>query len=242
MENTSPARLIPLAGALVLMLVSLALFLMSARVDGRITRAVENREHAYRLADVLRQSSDDLTRMARTYAVTGDEHYRRSFQDILDIRNGVAPRPNDYHVVYWDLVTADGQRPRDAGAPVSLDALMQEAGFTPAEFELLAESERESNDLVALENKAFADVRDDDRETARALLHSDEYHQGKKRIMTPIARFFEAIDARTVAEITDLQARRQRLSTFFLAAIGLSIVLAAVALIQPFFSRRRSPG
>ena len=60
--------------------------------------------------------------------------------------------------------------------------------------------------------------------------------------MTPSARFFEAIDARTVAEIADFQARRQRLSTFFLAAIGLSIVLAAVALIQPFFPRRPSPG
>lgn len=242
MENTSPARLIPLAGALVLILVSLALFLMSASVDGRITHAVESREHAYRLADVLRQSSDDLTRMARTYAVTGDERYRRYFQDILDIRNGAAPRPNDYHVVYWDLVTADGERPRDAGPPVSLDALMQEADFTPAEFELLAKSERESNGLVALENKAFAAVRDGDGETARALLHSDEYHQGKKRIMTPLAGFFKAIDARTATEIATLQAQRRRLSTFLLVTISLSGALAAVALVQPFLPRRRSPG
>ena len=60
--------------------------------------------------------------------------------------------------------------------------------------------------------------------------------------MGPIAGFFKAIDARTATEIAALQAQRRRLSTFLLVTIGLSVALAAVALVQPFFPHRRSPG
>ena len=48
----------------------------------------QNRKfESYLLADELRQSSDDLTRLMRTYAVTGDEKYKDYFFAVLDIRN-----------------------------------------------------------------------------------------------------------------------------------------------------------
>ena len=61
------------------------------------------------LADELRQSSDDLTRMARLYAITGVLRYREHFEEILAIRNGEAPRPSQYNLVYWDLVGPNGR-------------------------------------------------------------------------------------------------------------------------------------
>ena len=48
---------------------------------------------SYLLADELRQSSDDLTRLMRTYALTGDEKYKDYFFTVLDIRNGKKTRP-----------------------------------------------------------------------------------------------------------------------------------------------------
>ena len=45
------------------------------------------------LADELLQSSDDLTRMARSYVITGDIKYKRYFGEIYDIREGKQPRP-----------------------------------------------------------------------------------------------------------------------------------------------------
>ncbi|MGP1667012.1 MAG: hypothetical protein ACTS5I_14090, partial [Rhodanobacter sp.] len=42
------------------------------RATQSISQAHEQRYHAYQLADEFRQSSDDLTRLARTYVVTGD--------------------------------------------------------------------------------------------------------------------------------------------------------------------------
>ena len=40
------------------------------------------------LADSVRQSSDNLTTMARNYTVTGEPRYRKYFNQIIDIRNG----------------------------------------------------------------------------------------------------------------------------------------------------------
>ena len=71
-----------------------------------VSAAHESRYRSYLLADELRQSSDDLTRLARTYVVTGDQAYEAQYNAVLDIRNGKAPRPVDYHRIYWDFVAA----------------------------------------------------------------------------------------------------------------------------------------
>lgn len=202
--------------------------------EAAIAERWAQRDKAHLLAQELRQSSDDLTRMARTYAVTGDERYRGYFQEILDIRNGAAPRPKDYHMVYWDLVTsagADEARPHEAGAPVALRTLIREAGFTPEELALLEESERASNALTTLENEAFAAVRGGDLQAAQALLHADAYHQAKAQIMLPIQRFIQAMEGRTGAEIERLTERRRGLNQRFLAANAVLIALVAVALV-----------
>ncbi|MEK9727326.1 MAG: methyl-accepting chemotaxis protein, partial [Candidatus Margulisiibacteriota bacterium] len=66
-----------------------------------VEKAQTNRHQSLQLADELRQSSDDLTRFARTYVTTGDKKYKKYFQQVLDIRNGILSRPDDYQNVYW---------------------------------------------------------------------------------------------------------------------------------------------
>lgn len=51
----------------------------------------ERRYQSYLLADELRQSSDDLTRFARTYVVTQDRKHEQMYWKILAIRNGEKP-------------------------------------------------------------------------------------------------------------------------------------------------------
>ena len=69
-----------------------------------------NRFQSYRLAHELRHSSDELTRLARTYCVTGDAAFERAYWHLLDVRNGKAPRPD--------------------GRTVPLRTLMERQGFT----------------------------------------------------------------------------------------------------------------
>ena len=68
-------------------------FVLYVRAEKEIDRANETRQQSFQLADELRQSSDDLTRMVRTYVVTGDPIYRQHYQEILDIRDGKVARP-----------------------------------------------------------------------------------------------------------------------------------------------------
>lgn len=209
-------------------------------IEDVIVAQWQQREDAHDLAAELRHSSDDLTRMARTYAVTGDERFRRHFQEILDIRNGTVPRPMDYHLVYWDLVTAAEERPRGAGEAVALRTLMQDAGFTAAELTLLEAAEDESNLLTEMENDAFAAVAAGDLDGAQQLLHSPAYHQAKADIMLPIQRFVQAMEQRTSAEIAALLARQDRLNRVFLATVAALVVLVAVALAMGLSAVRRS--
>ena len=68
--------LIIFASIVTLMVVSLLLYTEVLENEAKIYESAERRYQSYLLADELRQSSDDLTRMARTYTVTGDEKYK----------------------------------------------------------------------------------------------------------------------------------------------------------------------
>jgi methyl-accepting chemotaxis protein len=73
-----------------------------------LTQAQQARYVSASLADELRQSSDDLTRLARTYVMTGDPMWEQQYFEVLDIRNGKKPRPDGYEKIYWDWRGAPG--------------------------------------------------------------------------------------------------------------------------------------
>ena len=196
--------------------------------------AYDNRYRSYLLADELRQSSDDLTRLGRTYVVTGDPAYKAQYLDILSIRNGEKPRPQSYQRIYWDFVAGGTAKPRPDGETVALSALMKRQGFSEGEFKQLEEAQKNSDGLVNLEVEAMnlVEAKDKngkplpapDRARAIELVHSKAYHQFKSQIMAPIDRFFVMLDERTQAKIDDASAQAGLWRTASLAAIGLLVI------------------
>ena len=189
----------PRAESLGLLLVLVALVLVPLTYSGinDIRADGLQRRELYHLADGLRQTSDDLTRMVRLYAATGEQVYRDYFEEILDIRNGIAPRPEDYYEIpYWDIALATGERPGELGAPASIQSLMQQAGLRSGEQSMLQESERQSNLLAKLEEDVMDVIAANagegglvfEGETLDALqrLHGQEYHDSKALIMQPL--------------------------------------------------------
>ena len=65
--------------------------------QSEVTDAHRSKYQSYLLADELRQSSDDLTRLGRTYVTTANAKYEKQYFEILDIRNGKKPRPLNYN-------------------------------------------------------------------------------------------------------------------------------------------------
>ena len=53
--------------------------------NGVLAEARASRFDSASLADELRQSSDDLTRLARTFVVTGEPKWEKQFLEVLDI-------------------------------------------------------------------------------------------------------------------------------------------------------------
>jgi phosphoserine phosphatase RsbU/P len=229
----------------VLVLISGSLYVVSQAVktEADIAQAEVRRYHSYQLADELRQSSDDLTRMAQLYAVTGETRYRDYFDRILAIRDGKAPRPLDYGNIYWDLMVAWGKPPRRDEPAVSLEQLMREAHFTDDELALLQQAKQRSDALVAIETRAmnavqgrfsdgqggFARAGRPDMDLARRLLHGQEYHRAKAEIMGPIQEFFTSVESRTAAEVHRLRRRGERLHVVVIAGLGTAVVLVLIS-------------
>jgi len=213
---------------LVCLLAAVAVLLFFGQRELKLT--TNRRYQSYLLADELRQSSDDLTRMARTYTITADPKFERMYWEILAIRNGQAPRPPNYEHIYWDLVAAAPRVESDqAGSRTSLRTRMQQLGFTASELAKLQEAENNSNDLVLSENIAFNATkglfrdasgqftvkRAPDPALAHRILHDARYHEAKAAIMRPVNEFYRLVDVRTSQGVAAAEHRANR----YLAAV-----------------------
>jgi diguanylate cyclase (GGDEF)-like protein/hemerythrin-like metal-binding protein/PAS domain S-box-containing protein len=214
-----------------------AAFVYYLHTQRQIDRTNDARLTSFVLGDELRQSSDDLTRMIRTYVATGKPVYKRHYQEILDIRNGLEPRPRDYHNVYWDLVLEDDVRPRPSGRTVSLLQLMRQSGFTPREFAKLEEAKASSDALTRTEYAAMAlvestsPVSEANRLRATGMLNDAAYHEAKARIMRPIGEFNEIVSARTLQAVRKAQRHAARTRTV-LVALGILLAFSLWHLLR----------
>ncbi|GEM_PF-2455125 len=209
-------------------------------------QAIKQMEDAYKmqhksliLANELRQSSDDLTRVARTYVITGNKMYEEQFHTILDIRNGIIPRPLNYNSIYWDFLTLNGSKPSLEGETIALRNLMKQAGFQEEELALLYKSQKESDDLTYLEIKAMNAIKGilqdsfgfytkkskPNFELARDIMHSQKYHKAKIAIMKPLDQFYKAFKHRTNMKVEETENEVKLLERYVSFAILFLIVL-----------------
>jgi len=210
----------------------------------------EQRYQSYLLADQLRQSSDDLTRAARTYVLTSNVQYEKMYWDILAIRNGEKPRPQGYDRIYWDLVLNEGDKPRADAETIALQALMKKNGFTEEEFAKLREAQNNSDELVKMETIAMNAIKglyDDgtghyvkkgepDFEMARRIMHDEQYHKHKAAIMKPIDEFLRLLNERTKAEV-EYYEKMTNVLVFIIQLVVLSLAVLSI-FIGIFVTRR----
>jgi methyl-accepting chemotaxis protein len=190
-----------------------------------VAAANQARYNSYLLADEMRQSSDDLTRLARTYVVSGEPKWELQYTEILAIRNGAKPRPKQYEKIYWDFRAADIDPGKGSGPAVALNELMKRAGFTSEEFGKLNDAAQNSNELVKTETVAMGLVKGgapEDLAKARAMMHDAAYHANKARIMKPVDEFLTMLDQRTKADIERAEAVKQK---WFYVLVSLAVLL-----------------
>ena len=229
--NVQPTRfsknLAITAGLAILLTIT---FGMYVRRENDVDRAKDARLSSLLLANELRQSSDDLTRMARSYVSTGDSAYRKYYQAILDIRDGRSLRPTGYSRIDASLAPANAASNTFRNEPVALLELMRQAGFTATEFQKLAEAKQNSDSLTRIEFQAMNLASTNGRGAAAnhrlavRMLYDERYNREKKSIMGPIDDFLLAVDRRTQAAVD----RAENMAILFLyqfITVGTALLL-----------------
>ena len=159
-------------------------------------------------ANELRDSSEALTRAARSFVITGDPKYRRHYRDILDARDGKRPMPQHDDRPDWDIVRLD-EAPLEAFSKRTEEmvALWKRHQLELEGLHLLKQAKKASDKLVQTEMEAMRQVAaadpvtDEIRLRASEMLHDESYMTAKLEIMRPITEFNELIDARTQATV-----------------------------------------
>ncbi len=204
--------------------IAIAIFastLLKAETD--ISKIEARKADSFNLALELKQSSDDLTRLARTFAVTGEPKYEQHFRLVLSIRDGKHPHPRELSHAYWDHVTAGVMALDESGETYSIEGKILELGISEDEKEKLAKAKKESDELTNLENIAMNALKglykdpegnftiegQPDIEMARNLLHGETYHKAKSKIMEPLDEFFTLLEWRTTNELNLVHGRFQ---------------------------------
>lgn len=241
------------AGLIALAALSAVLVWKAAANQRALVESQRLRFLGYQQADRLRQSSDDLTRFARLYVVTGDAKYEGFYREVLAIRNGVAPLPAHYERVYWDFATDPRHPLPPKGRPQSLRSRMEQAGLTDDELALLTRAQANSENLVQTEETAFYAMKGlfrdrygrlthgaPDQPLAIRLLHDAAYHHEKARIMQPIDELLALFEQRTAAEVDAFDAR-QSLYLGLLKGLLALFLLGALAAYPLLRSRVLSP-
>lgn len=236
---------------LVLLLTGIGVLVFhSLSVRQEVNESERHRFQALLLADELLHTSDDLTRMARMYVLTGDPAYKRNFNEILQIREGLRPRPLNYSATYWHLVLAGKTIHTGEGEAVPMLERFRRAGLNEEEYDLLEESLERSDELAKMEREAFAahegrfaDTKGDftirgkpDRNLAHRLLFSERYNTRKAEVMQPIQKFINLFDERMQMQSNrGLQSLERQL--IFEMALIFTALLATMAIV--FYTRLR---
>jgi two-component system sensor histidine kinase/response regulator len=186
-----------------LSLTSVACVLVSGYFRHRQETALNARTRSLLLSNQLEAGSDKLTATVRGFAATGD------------------PR---YHDAFWWEVRIGRSRDR---AEEGLQAL----ALTPEENELVARAKRNSDALMALDEKAFEAAERKDLTKATGYIYGEEYLDAKASIMRPLDEFRRRLDERLASQALNEERAAKRAVNLAIVASVLNALAIAGALL-----------
>ncbi|MBN8488402.1 MAG: response regulator, partial [Burkholderiales bacterium] len=211
--------------------------LVIMRAYDAASEATARRDDAMHLVDELHHETNRLSALVRSYVDTAHPRYLRYYYDILAIRQGEKPAPDDAHGLYWEQVVSGQREHRLAqGQGVSLLERLRRLQADAAEQQALKDIVAATEALGRLEQVAFAAtqglydparrefVSDGQADTpfARTVVHSHEYELAHARLVEQVARLEQLTDARTSGAV---EAASTRLRQLIVAALVVDLLV-----------------
>lgn len=229
---------------------SISLFVLNA--FERAQTVADQRIAALRMVEDLRRETDTLSRLVRSYVVTGQDRYLTYYHAILAVREGDSPVVVDADpATYWDRVIA-GQTafvPGQEGPRMSMRARMVALGFRGTEIAALERVFTEAEGLKTIEQMAFvatrglydpftrsaASKRALHPEVAIKMVYSQDFDHQRLQVVTAVARLMQLVDQRTGSEVTEARAQLQ----MWIVASIFSMAMTALLVLLAFRTTRR---
>ncbi|MBQ0945409.1 response regulator [Ideonella sp. 4Y16] len=199
--------------------------------------AAVRRDAALKVVDDLHHETNRLSMLVRSYVDTAHPRYLRYYYDILAIRQGEKPAPDDANGLYWEQVVA-GQREHrlpEGQRGVSLQAHLRQLQADAAEQQALQDIVDATEALGRFEQVAFAATQGlydparqefvsdgrPDTAYARAVVHSRDYELAHARLVEQVLRLEQLTDARTQGAVDTASTRLRQLIVDLLVILAM---------------------
>ncbi|MCF8474312.1 MAG: hypothetical protein K9G26_06395 [Emcibacter sp.] len=198
----------------------------------------------------LRQTSEDLTKMARAYVATNDPTYKKNYLNVLAIRNDEVPRSYQYNDPYWNFITAREQNTSLTEKGISQIKFFNNKNMTKEEHNILKLIRQRSDKLIVLEEKAFEILegkfsdaggqlslaRKANPTLASASLYNAEYNKTKALTIQLITEFETITNNRIISKLKTYQALENK---YFAITISLIVTTLIFSLLAYYFLKAK---
>lgn len=204
-KQSVKARILTITAIILLVIIGICNVAVSV-TSGNLEEELENKYDLYVYSEEYRNSSELLTRMARSYACTGDSSYLDSYNTEVNTTKG---RENSL-------------------------AAMQEIGITDEEQDIMDEIAEISTELAVIEAESFTYAEKGDHAAAYGLLYDTEYVSGTNTVSQLTDDFTEIVNARlqkqiaqnnTICNIADVVTYASIVVAFILQMMVMTFVL-----------------
>ena len=182
----------------------ITLTLMHNNISTELYEAEQNRSVSLKLADTLRNSSDELTQQLRAYLTSAAPSQllttgklRAAQKDILqfeqiEVPSATVPKENSDEAEEVIRLASGGQ-------------------ITPEEHFKLRESRKLAAAIEEIENKAISLLNAGNKQAAVQTLDSDAYRSAKAAFYAQITAFVDSVDRRSNQDVEKLNAKKEKL-------------------------------
>jgi diguanylate cyclase (GGDEF)-like protein/PAS domain S-box-containing protein len=203
------------------------IFTLYVKLEHTVDDANDRLIQSHALANELLNATETSTRLARTYAITGNRNFLNAYLQVIDSSNGLLAVPLEASLYYWnpslDLQTrlAIKKPPRHERIK-TLEVRQVDVVFlnraqtlsdrlTDTEKEVFFQIERSSHDFSISHHPAIA------------LLYDAEYHRNKALVLWNIQEFNKRIEAHQIQNVrkAKLQSDQLRYLLMFTAILFL---------------------
>lgn len=199
-----------------LLIIALAVnFGLYAYWEHQVDKANARLNQSNALANELLKASETSTRLARTYAITGDKNFLAAYQQVIDSKNGRLAVPLDADLYYWNPSIELRARLSTKKAP--LQDRIRTLEVRQADVDFLNRARRLSDALAETETEVFAKIAAVKHDfslshlPAMDQLFDASYRRDKALVLWNIQQFNERITAHEEQNVQKALSRATQL-------------------------------